>query len=75
LVAAAGGLDDLLSTVATAELLGLSVQWLETQRSRGGGPPFVRLSPKAIRYRRGDLITWLAERTHAATSEYRRRAR
>jgi hypothetical protein len=47
--------DDLISTVQLSRWLGVSVQWCETARSRGYGPPFVKLSAKAIRYRRGDV--------------------
>jgi hypothetical protein len=73
-VAALGGGaddDDLLTTIQVAAWLGVSVQFLEIGRSSGGyGPPFTRLAPRAIRYRRGDVLQWLRERTHARTSEY-----
>jgi predicted DNA-binding transcriptional regulator AlpA len=67
----AGAEDDLLTTIQVAAWLGVSVQFLEIGRSSGGyGPPFTRLAPRAIRYRRGDVLQWLRERTHARTSEY-----
>ena len=65
-----GGPDDLLSTRETADWLGLSTQWLEIGRSYGYGPAFVRVSPRCLRYRRGDVLKWLTERTHACTREY-----
>jgi predicted DNA-binding transcriptional regulator AlpA len=68
--AAEGDCDDLMTTSELAEMLGISVQWLEIGRSKSYGPPFVRLSPRRVRYNRSDVIAWLAERTHAATSEY-----
>jgi predicted DNA-binding transcriptional regulator AlpA len=65
-----GDKDELLSTEQTATLLGVSRQWLEIGRTRGYGVPFVRLSPRRVRYRRSDVIAWLNERTHHATAEY-----
>jgi predicted DNA-binding transcriptional regulator AlpA len=65
-----GDLDDLLTTSETAHWLSLSTQWLEIGRCRGYGPPFVRVSPRCVRYRRRDVLAWLHQRTHARTSEY-----
>lgn len=62
--------DELLTTAATAEWLGISSQWLEIGRSKGYGPPFVRLSTRRVRYHRADVLAWLASRTHASTAEY-----
>ena len=69
-----GAADDLLPTPETAAWLGVSVQWLEIGRHKGYGPRFVRCGPRRIRYRRADVLSWLAERTHAATAEYAKRA-
>jgi predicted DNA-binding transcriptional regulator AlpA len=66
----AGNADDLLSTAALAIMLGVSPMWLEIGRSKGYGPAFVRISPRCVRYRRGDVIDWLKARTHASTAEY-----
>jgi predicted DNA-binding transcriptional regulator AlpA len=65
-----GAPDDLLSTRAVAEWLGVSVQFLEIGRHRGYGPKFVRIGPARIRYRRADVLAWLEERTFASTSQY-----
>ena len=65
-----GNPHDLLTTPATAEWLGVSVQWLEIGRSKGYGPSFVRLSPRRVRYRRADVLEWLRERTHRSTAAY-----
>ena len=62
--------DQLLNTKQLAHFLGVSVQWCEIGRCKGYGPPFIRISPKRIRYRWGDILAWLKERTHFATSEY-----
>jgi hypothetical protein len=69
---AEGGSDDeMLSTADVASWLGISIQFLEIGRSRGFGPPFKKLSPRCIRYQRGDVRKWLRARTHASTAEYR----
>jgi len=62
--------DDLLSTPATAKWLGCSEQWLEIARSKGYGPPFVRISTRRVRYLRSAVLSWLVSRTHASTAEY-----
>jgi hypothetical protein len=70
--ASAGDPGDLLTTKQMATWLGVSVQWLEIGRTKGYGPPFVKLAPrKMVRYRRGDVQAWLAARVHASTAEYR----
>lgn len=65
-----GNLDDLLTTSELAEWLRISSAWAEIGRSQGWGPPFVRLGPSRIRYRRGDVLRWLRERTFRHTNEY-----
>ena len=65
-----GDPDDLLTTKEEADWLGVSPQWLEIGRSKGYGPPFVRVGPRHIRYRRGWTIQWLEERLHRCTAEY-----
>jgi predicted DNA-binding transcriptional regulator AlpA len=61
-----GSDDDLLNTAQISKWLGLSVQWFEIGRSKGFGPPFVKVSPRCVRYRRSDVREWLRSRTHAA---------
>ena len=68
-VATAGGPDDLLNPPQTANALGKSEQWLALGRSRGFGPPFVRIG-RSVRYRRSSLIEFLKERVHHSTAEY-----
>jgi predicted DNA-binding transcriptional regulator AlpA len=61
--------DDLLSTRQVADWLGLSEQWLEIGRCRGYGPTFVKIG-RRVRYRREDVLRFLAQRRHASTAEY-----
>jgi predicted DNA-binding transcriptional regulator AlpA len=65
-----GADDELLSTYATANWLGVSMQWLEIGTSKGYGPLYQKISPRCVRYRRGDVQAWLKERTFASTAEY-----
>jgi hypothetical protein len=62
--------DELLTTPRTAVWLGVSPQWLEIGRSRGWGPPFLKLSPRRVRYHRGAVKRWLQERSYRCTAEY-----
>jgi predicted DNA-binding transcriptional regulator AlpA len=66
-----GNDDDLLTTPQVADLLGVSTQWIEKRRTHGGGPPFVRLSQKIVRYPRDGLRHWLDQRARARIAEYR----
>ena len=53
------GDDALLSEVQVSDLLFISVRTLQTWRCQGAGPAFIRAG-RAIRYRRGDILVWVA---------------
>jgi len=61
--------ERLMRPEETAKFLGLSPRGLENLRHRGGGPKFVRISKRCVRYRRGTAIDYAAARTFASTSE------
>ena len=61
--------DSLLNEQQAAGLLGVTVRTLQKWRVRGGGPRFVRVSSRCIRYRRRELNHWAAERLKHSTSE------
>jgi predicted DNA-binding transcriptional regulator AlpA len=65
----AGGPDDLITTSELAEWLGVSTQWCEIARHKGVGPKWIACSTRRIRYRRSDVLAWLAERTRQSTRE------
>ncbi len=65
-----GSNDDLLTTVQVANWLGVSPQWLEIGRGKNYGPPFMRLAPQVLRYKRGAVIDWLKDREYAHTWQY-----
>ena len=50
-----------------AEYLGVTKRTLQQWRFNGKGPLFVRISRRCIRYRRGDLVTWLEKRLASST--------
>ena len=57
----------LLRTVEAAKILDLSKATLETWRSRGGGPVFVKFN-RAVRYRRSDIDRFISERIRRNTA-------
>ena len=59
----------LLTECQAAQLLGFTPRCLQAWRQRGGGPMFVRISARAIRYRRRDIIAWAESRLKSSTSE------
>ncbi len=61
--------DGLLFTVEVGFLTGLSPRSIEALRLRGGGPVFIQVTPKAVRYRRRDLDAWLDARVRKSTSD------
>lgn len=61
--------NQLVPEMEAANLLGLSIRTLQNWRVRGGGPRFVRISSRCIRYRITDIEEWIAARTCANTSE------
>jgi len=57
----------LLRTTDVAKILDISKATLETWRSRGGGPVFVKYN-RAVRYRTEDLDKFIVERIRSNTS-------
>jgi predicted DNA-binding transcriptional regulator AlpA len=66
---ASGDADYLLTTTEVSEWLGMSTQFLTIGRHRGFGPPFVTLSARMVRYRRGAIREWLEQRQHHSTAQ------
>ena len=59
---------ELRSTRQVAEFLGVSPRTLEDWRLRGGGPRFVRMGSRVVRYRPREVARWIADREVASTS-------
>ncbi len=61
----------LLTERDAADFLGVTSRCLQAWRYRGGGPKFVRISSRCIRYRQSDLREWTEARLRSDTSEDR----
>lgn len=59
----------LLDERSTANFLQMSPRSLQQWRQNGSGPKFIKLSPKAVRYRKSDLIIWINSRTRTSTAQ------
>jgi predicted DNA-binding transcriptional regulator AlpA len=62
----AGGLaatDEFLTDEQLAALIHVDGRTTLRWRNAGGGPPFVRVGPRRILYRRSDVEAWLDART------------
>lgn len=64
------GLDQLMDEKQAADLLCYSVRALQNWRCRGGGPKYVKVSARSVRYRRRDLLAWIEARTVAHSSQH-----
>jgi predicted DNA-binding transcriptional regulator AlpA len=65
-----GSDDDLLTCAELANWFGVSRVWVDQGRTHKYGPPYIRITPRAIRYRRADVLKWLKARRFSDTSEY-----
>ncbi len=54
--------DRLIDEREAASFLGYSERALQNWRVRGGGPDFVKISGRSIRYRRREMIAWIEGR-------------
>lgn len=63
-------LDDetLYGEVVISKQLDCDEKTLQAWRSRGGGPPFVKVG-RLVRYRGADVKRWIESRTVRSTSE------
>lgn len=63
------GMAPLLTEREAATLLGFKPAALQAWRLRGDGPPYVKISARAVRYRREDLEAFVQERMRQSTSD------
>ena len=59
-----------LTVKEAAEYLRLAPQTLDKFRHFGGGPEYIRVTARAIRYERAALDAWMAERRQTACADY-----
>jgi hypothetical protein len=57
-----------LDVEATAQLLGVSVSFLNKSRVSGDGPPFAKFA-KTVRYHKPKVLAWAESRTRRSTSD------
>lgn len=60
--------DRLLSRAEVEVSFGLSRRFLEVSAVRGDGPPMVKIG-RSVRYRAGDVRTWIEARRVTSTSQ------
>ena len=59
----------LIDEKAAADFLGLTNRTMQGLRQRGGGPQYIFLSSRCLRYRRIDLRKWADARVRVSTSD------
>lgn len=64
-----GWLDEAVDTAEASRIVGFPPCTLHTWRSRGEGPPFLKLGARSVRYQRRALFQWLAERQRRNTAD------
>ena len=60
--------DQLITERDAADYLCYSVRALQNWRVRGGGPLFIKVSGRSVRYTRRDLKSWIDAKRVANTS-------
>ena len=59
----------LINEKEAGDFLGLSDRAMQKMRQTGGGPRYVHISSRCLRYRRIDLRTWAESRIRTSTSD------
>ena len=59
----------LVDEQAAGAFLNLTTRTLQGWRYKGGGPRYIRVSARCIRYRRADLREWAEARLRSSTSD------
>ena len=59
----------LIDERAAGDFLGLAARTMQAIRQRGGGPKYISISARCIRYRRLDLRAWSEARLKTSTSD------
>ena len=61
--------DPCMRTPEAAKYVSLAESTLTKMRLTADGPPFVKLGPRAVAYRKADLDAWIAARVRRSTSD------
>ena len=62
--------NPLLTTKQAAQILGVSIAFLERDRWAGARVPFVKIGSRAVRYRYSDLLAYIESCLRQSTSQY-----
>jgi len=62
--------DRLVNEIDAAKYLGVSHRTLQNWRIRGGGPRYVKIGQRTVRYRVRELDAWIEELSCGSTSQY-----
>ena len=62
--------NPLLTTKQAAQILGVSIAFLERDRWAGARVPVVKVGSRVVRYRHSDLLAYIESCTHYSTSQY-----
>jgi len=55
----------ILSTNQVAAMCSLNPMWFFLARKNGGGPPYMQVSPRVVRYDRDVVLAWWRSHTKA----------
>ncbi len=59
----------LIDEKVAGDFLDLTARTMQAMRQRGGGPRYVLISARCVRYRRADLRAWADARVRTSTSD------
>ena len=60
---------ELIDEKAAGDFLSLTDRTMQAMRQRGGGPRYIAISSRCLRYRRIDLKNWADSRLRSSTSD------
>lgn len=61
----------LITELEAAKLLSVSARSLQNWRVRGGGPQFIKMGGRIVRYRHRDISDWIDSQARNNTSQGR----
>lgn len=61
--------DTLINENQASTFLKVTPRTLQAWRYRGGGPRYIKISSRAVRYRVTDLTAWIESKLQGSTSE------
>ncbi len=59
----------LIGEKEAARFLGMTNRFMQNRRQQGGGPPYILISSRCVRYTRRRLKVWADERLRTSTAD------